>query len=74
MITSIESRLWLAVHLLYPNASQAFDVYHKNKTDCDSCWQFPERSFKAGGPNYLLQFVLEKTITENTMRRGFVGD
>lgn len=28
--------------------------------------------FKAGGPNYLLQFVLEKTITENTMRRGFV--
>lgn len=27
MITSIESRLWLAVHLLYPNASQAFDVY-----------------------------------------------
>lgn len=30
--------------------------------------------FKAGGPNYLLQFVLEKTITENTMRRGFVGD
>lgn len=30
--------------------------------------------FKAGGPNYLLQFVQEKTITENTMRRGFVGD
>ena len=28
--------------------------------------------FKAGGPNYLLQFVQEKTITENTMRRGFV--
>ena len=27
--------------------------------------------FKAGGPNYLLQFVKEKTITENTMRRGF---
>lgn len=27
MVTSIESRLWLAVHLLYPNASQAFDVY-----------------------------------------------
>jgi RHH-type proline utilization regulon transcriptional repressor/proline dehydrogenase/delta 1-pyrroline-5-carboxylate dehydrogenase len=30
--------------------------------------------FKSGGPNYLLQFVQEKTITENTMRRGFVGD
>lgn len=27
MVTSIESRLWLAVHLLYSNASQAFDVY-----------------------------------------------
>jgi hypothetical protein len=27
MFTSTESRLWLAVHLLYPNASQAFDVY-----------------------------------------------
>jgi RHH-type transcriptional regulator, proline utilization regulon repressor / proline dehydrogenase / delta 1-pyrroline-5-carboxylate dehydrogenase len=30
--------------------------------------------FKAGGPNYLLQFVKEKTITENTMRRGFADD
>lgn len=30
--------------------------------------------FKAGGPNYLLQFVQEKTISENTMRRGFVAD
>lgn len=28
--------------------------------------------FKAGGPNYLLQFVQEKTISENTMRKGFV--
>ena len=28
MVTSTESRLWLAVHLLYPNSSQAFDVYH----------------------------------------------
>lgn len=27
MQSSIESRLWLAVHLLYSNASQAFDVY-----------------------------------------------
>jgi RHH-type proline utilization regulon transcriptional repressor/proline dehydrogenase/delta 1-pyrroline-5-carboxylate dehydrogenase len=27
---------------------------------------------KAGGPDYLLQFVLPRTITENTMRRGFV--
>ena len=29
---------------------------------------------KAGGPNYLLQFIHEKTISENTMRRGFVAD
>jgi RHH-type proline utilization regulon transcriptional repressor/proline dehydrogenase/delta 1-pyrroline-5-carboxylate dehydrogenase len=27
---------------------------------------------KAGGKDYLLQFVLPRTVTENTMRRGFV--
>jgi RHH-type proline utilization regulon transcriptional repressor/proline dehydrogenase/delta 1-pyrroline-5-carboxylate dehydrogenase len=26
---------------------------------------------KAGGPDYLLQFLLPRVITENTMRRGF---
>ena len=26
---------------------------------------------KAGGPEYLLQFVVPRVITENTMRRGF---
>ncbi len=26
---------------------------------------------QSGGPDYLLQFVLPRTITENTMRRGF---
>ncbi len=26
---------------------------------------------KAGGPDYLLQFVIPRTTTENTMRRGF---
>jgi RHH-type proline utilization regulon transcriptional repressor/proline dehydrogenase/delta 1-pyrroline-5-carboxylate dehydrogenase len=26
---------------------------------------------KAGGPDYLLQFTLPRTVTENTMRRGF---
>ncbi len=26
---------------------------------------------KAGGPDYLLQFAVPRTITENTMRRGF---
>jgi len=29
---------------------------------------------KAGGPDYLLQFLLPRTITENTMRRGFAPD
>ena len=26
---------------------------------------------KAGGPDYLLQFVTPRTVTENTVRRGF---
>ena len=26
---------------------------------------------KAGGPDYLYQFVIPRTITENTLRRGF---
>ncbi|MEI6240729.1 MAG: proline dehydrogenase family protein [Planctomycetia bacterium] len=26
---------------------------------------------KAGGPDYLLQFVVPRTVTENTLRRGF---
>ena len=29
---------------------------------------------KAGGPDYLAQFVLPVNITENTMRRGFAPD
>ena len=29
---------------------------------------------KAGGPDYLLQFVLTRTVTENTMRRGFAPE
>lgn len=28
--------------------------------------------YKAGGPNYLLQFLEEKTISENTMRHGMI--
>lgn len=28
---------------------------------------------KAGGPDYLLQFVEPRTVSENTMRRGFAG-
>ncbi len=29
---------------------------------------------KAGGPDYLLQFVVPRTITENTLRRGFAPE
>jgi RHH-type proline utilization regulon transcriptional repressor/proline dehydrogenase/delta 1-pyrroline-5-carboxylate dehydrogenase len=29
---------------------------------------------KSGGPDYLLQFVLPRTITENTLRRGFAPE
>jgi RHH-type proline utilization regulon transcriptional repressor/proline dehydrogenase/delta 1-pyrroline-5-carboxylate dehydrogenase len=29
---------------------------------------------KAGGPDYLLQFMVPRVITENTMRRGFAPD
>lgn len=27
MVVSLDSRVWLATHLMYPNSSQAFDVY-----------------------------------------------
>ena len=30
--------------------------------------------FKAGGPDYLLQLTEARTITENTLRRGFASD
>jgi RHH-type proline utilization regulon transcriptional repressor/proline dehydrogenase/delta 1-pyrroline-5-carboxylate dehydrogenase len=29
---------------------------------------------QAGGPDYLLQFLETRTITENTLRRGFASD
>ena len=29
---------------------------------------------KAGGPDYLLQFLDPRVVTENTMRRGFTPD
>jgi RHH-type proline utilization regulon transcriptional repressor/proline dehydrogenase/delta 1-pyrroline-5-carboxylate dehydrogenase len=29
---------------------------------------------KAGGPDYLIQFMEPRTITENTMRRGFAPE
>ena len=29
---------------------------------------------KAGGPDYLLQFLMPRTITENTLRRGFAPE
>ncbi len=29
---------------------------------------------KAGGPDYLLQFLEPRVVTENTMRRGFTPE
>ena len=29
---------------------------------------------KAGGPDYLLQFMDPRTVTENTMRQGFIPE
>jgi RHH-type proline utilization regulon transcriptional repressor/proline dehydrogenase/delta 1-pyrroline-5-carboxylate dehydrogenase len=29
---------------------------------------------KAGGPDYLKEFLLSRTVTENTMRHGFAPD
>jgi RHH-type proline utilization regulon transcriptional repressor/proline dehydrogenase/delta 1-pyrroline-5-carboxylate dehydrogenase len=29
---------------------------------------------KAGGPDYLQQFVVPRNVAENTMRRGFAPD
>lgn len=35
MAISIDSRIWLATHLLYPNSSQAFDVYQSLMTQSE---------------------------------------
>jgi RHH-type proline utilization regulon transcriptional repressor/proline dehydrogenase/delta 1-pyrroline-5-carboxylate dehydrogenase len=29
---------------------------------------------KAGGPDYLAQFLVPRVVTENTMRRGFAPE
>ena len=34
----------------------------------------PASASKAGGPDYLLQFVEPRTITENTLRQGFAPE
>lgn len=34
----------------YDACIQPYDIYFKNKTGCDSCWVFHERSLKSGGP------------------------
>jgi len=30
--------------------------------------------YQAGGPDYLLQFVETRVVSENTLRRGFASD
>lgn len=48
MNTTIESRLWLAVHLLYPNSSQAFDVYQAIVQQSESALTKNDRLFVFG--------------------------
>lgn len=45
MNTSAESRLWLAVHLLYPSASQAFEVYQGIILQSEKAISQNDRSF-----------------------------
>jgi RHH-type proline utilization regulon transcriptional repressor/proline dehydrogenase/delta 1-pyrroline-5-carboxylate dehydrogenase len=54
------------------------NLYINRKITGALVWRQPFGGFKmsgggtkAGGPDYLLQFLLPRTITENTMRRGF---
>jgi RHH-type proline utilization regulon transcriptional repressor/proline dehydrogenase/delta 1-pyrroline-5-carboxylate dehydrogenase len=54
------------------------NLYVNRKITGALVWRQPFGGFKmsgigskAGGPDYLLQFLLPRTITENTMRRGF---
>jgi|GEM_PF-3770315 len=45
MIASIEYRLWLATHLLYPNSSQAFEVYQALVLQCNIALEKDDRNF-----------------------------
>jgi RHH-type proline utilization regulon transcriptional repressor/proline dehydrogenase/delta 1-pyrroline-5-carboxylate dehydrogenase len=54
------------------------NLYINRKCTGAMVWRQPFGGFKmsgigtkAGGPDYLLQFVVPRTITENTLRRGF---
>ena len=35
---------------------------------------YPAGSGEAGGPDYLMQFVETRVVTENTLRRGFASN
>lgn len=48
MAISLDSRVWLATHLLYPNSSQAFDVYQTLVTQSES-------SIKKNNLNHIFQ-------------------
>lgn len=48
MAVSLDSRVWLATHLLYPNSSQAFDVYQTLVTQSES-------SIKKNNLNHIFQ-------------------
>jgi len=63
---------------LFQNQIEAGNVYINRKITGAMVHRQPFGGFKlsglgskAGGKDYLLQFVLQRTITENTIRRGF---
>ena len=68
-------RFMLRVSLGYPSAA---DERHHVTANAivEVPWGFKLSGIgsKAGGPDYLLQFVLPRTITENQMRRGFAPE
>ncbi len=42
--------VWAKTDRGHGTAIQPYDVYYKNKKNCDSCWIFNEHSLKSGGP------------------------
>ncbi len=57
------------------------NLYINRKCTGAMVWRQPFGGFKmsgvgtkAGGPDYLLQYVVPRTITENTLRRGFAPE
>ena len=64
------------VEVLIPrlrSADEFFSVIACSRTGlCPGGFKMSGIGSKAGGPDYLLQFLEPRVVTENTMRRGFI--